>query len=163
MAGDPPPLDPIAGYVLDNSDLLASDILGDVEKWKLSTVYHLKVNRLSTKIAHFTRDTDQAYGPYRHVGRAIHFNIGEGTVIWVRWLSRDNRIKQRRAWLMLLGWMTAERSCPCKQFACPACGGGSEVIFKLLVLSLCQRGFLRPNCAWKNKTFFKQCSIGEKS
>ncbi|KAG8284103.1 hypothetical protein J6590_003795 [Homalodisca vitripennis] len=28
-----------------------------------------------------------------------------------------------RAWL-LLGWVTAERSCPCKQPACPAIGGG---------------------------------------
>ncbi|KAG8322208.1 hypothetical protein J6590_028279 [Homalodisca vitripennis] len=37
--------------------------------------------------------------------------------------------KQRRAWLLL----TAERSCPCKQPACPAIGDGSEVTFKLLV------------------------------
>ncbi|KAG8268547.1 hypothetical protein J6590_023927 [Homalodisca vitripennis] len=37
----------------------------------------------------------------------------------VQRLSQDNRIKQRRAWL-LLGWMTAELSCPCKQPACPA-------------------------------------------
>ncbi|KAG8284092.1 hypothetical protein J6590_003784 [Homalodisca vitripennis] len=34
-----------------------------------------------------------------------------------------------RAWL-LLGWVTAERSCPCKQPACPAVAGGSEVNFK---------------------------------
>ncbi|KAG8276362.1 hypothetical protein J6590_067206 [Homalodisca vitripennis] len=40
----------------------------------------------------------------------------------------DNWIKQRQAWL-LLGWVTAKRSCPCKQPACPAIGGGSEVIF----------------------------------
>ncbi|KAG8307281.1 hypothetical protein J6590_024927 [Homalodisca vitripennis] len=53
----------------------------------------------------------------------------------VQWLSQDNRIKQRRAWL-LLGWMTAERSCPCKQPTCPAIGGGSEVTFKPLVPSL---------------------------
>ncbi|KAG8319290.1 hypothetical protein J6590_095178, partial [Homalodisca vitripennis] len=31
--------------------------------------------------------------------------------------SQDNRIKQRRAWL-LLGWVTAERYCPCKQLSC---------------------------------------------
>ncbi|KAG8245096.1 hypothetical protein J6590_009173 [Homalodisca vitripennis] len=31
-------------------------------------------------------------------------------------LSQDNQTKQRRAWL-LLGWATAERSCPCKQLA----------------------------------------------
>ncbi|KAG8270816.1 hypothetical protein J6590_076792 [Homalodisca vitripennis] len=30
-------------------------------------------------------------------------------------------IKQRRAWL-LFGWVNAERSCPCKQCACPAIG-----------------------------------------
>ncbi|KAG8242134.1 hypothetical protein J6590_071885 [Homalodisca vitripennis] len=30
----------------------------------------------------------------------------------VQRLSQDNRIKQRRAWL-LLGWVAAERSCPC--------------------------------------------------
>ncbi|KAG8283783.1 hypothetical protein J6590_011154 [Homalodisca vitripennis] len=41
-------------------------------------------------------------------------------------LSRDNRIKKRRAWL-LLGWMTAQRSCPCKQPACPAIGGDIEI------------------------------------
>ncbi|KAG8257129.1 hypothetical protein J6590_055515 [Homalodisca vitripennis] len=35
---------------------------------------------------------------------------------------------QRRAWL-LLGWVTADRSCPCKQPACPVVGGGSEVTF----------------------------------
>ncbi|KAG8325598.1 hypothetical protein J6590_063169 [Homalodisca vitripennis] len=38
----------------------------------------------------------------------------------------NNQIKQRRAWL-LLGWVTAERSCPCKQPAFPAIVGGSEV------------------------------------
>ncbi|KAG8311068.1 Rho GTPase-activating protein 6 [Homalodisca vitripennis] len=43
----------------------------------------------------------------------------------VQWLSQDIRIKQRRAWL-LLGWVTVERSYPCKQLACPV-GGGSEV------------------------------------
>ncbi|KAG8262659.1 39S ribosomal protein L37, mitochondrial [Homalodisca vitripennis] len=51
---------------------------------------------------------------------------------WVRRLSQDNQIKQRRAWL-LLGQVTAERSCPCKRPACPAIGGGSEVTFKPLV------------------------------
>ncbi|KAG8269561.1 hypothetical protein J6590_104982, partial [Homalodisca vitripennis] len=30
----------------------------------------------------------------------------------------DNTIKQRREW-QLLGWVTTERSCPCKQAACP--------------------------------------------
>ncbi|KAG8284133.1 hypothetical protein J6590_003826 [Homalodisca vitripennis] len=44
----------------------------------------------------------------------------------------DKIVKQRRAWL-LLGRVTAERSCPCKQPACPAIGGGSEVTFKPLV------------------------------
>ncbi|KAG8337000.1 hypothetical protein J6590_034088 [Homalodisca vitripennis] len=52
----------------------------------------------------------------------------------VQRLSQDNQIKQRRAWL-LLEWVTAERSWPCKQPACPAIGGGSEVIFKPLVHS----------------------------
>ncbi|KAG8276906.1 positive regulation of renal water transport [Homalodisca vitripennis] len=47
-------------------------------------------------------------------------------------LSQDNRIKQRQVWL-LLGWVTAERSCPCKQPACPVIGGGSEVTFKPFV------------------------------
>ncbi|KAG8278886.1 hypothetical protein J6590_011286 [Homalodisca vitripennis] len=44
----------------------------------------------------------------------------------VQRLSQDNPIKQRRAWL-LLGWVTTERFCPCKQPDCPAIGGGSEV------------------------------------
>ncbi|KAG8328700.1 hypothetical protein J6590_103760 [Homalodisca vitripennis] len=35
-------------------------------------------------------------------------------------------------WL-LLGWVTAERSCPCKQPVCPAVGGDSEVTIKPLV------------------------------
>ncbi|KAG8282667.1 hypothetical protein J6590_031918 [Homalodisca vitripennis] len=54
-------------------------------------------------------------------------------------LSQDNRIKQRRAWL-LLGWVTAERSCPCKQPACPTVGGFSEVTYKQLVLWLSVSG-----------------------
>ncbi|KAG8282636.1 hypothetical protein J6590_031886 [Homalodisca vitripennis] len=56
----------------------------------------------------------------------------------VQRLSQDNQIKQRRAWL-LLGWVAAERSCPCKQPACPAVGGGSEVSFKPLVPRLSVR------------------------
>ncbi|KAG8261293.1 hypothetical protein J6590_076826 [Homalodisca vitripennis] len=35
--------------------------------------------------------------------------------------------------------VTAERSCPCKQLACPAIGGGSEVTFKPLVPRLLKR------------------------
>ncbi|KAG8295112.1 hypothetical protein J6590_087774 [Homalodisca vitripennis] len=34
------------------------------------------------------------------------------------------QIKQRR--LLLLGWVTAERSSPCKHPACPAIGGGGS-------------------------------------
>ncbi|KAG8245988.1 hypothetical protein J6590_097465, partial [Homalodisca vitripennis] len=57
-------------------------------------------------------------------------------------LSQDNRIKQRRAW-QLLGWVTAKRSCPCKQPICSAIGGGSEDTFKPLVPRLSVReGFL---------------------
>ncbi|KAG8275414.1 hypothetical protein J6590_086536 [Homalodisca vitripennis] len=60
----------------------------------------------------------------------------------VQLLSQDNRIKQRRAWL-LLGWVTTERSCPCKQPACPDIVGGSEVTLKPLVPRLSVReGFL---------------------
>ncbi|KAG8256932.1 hypothetical protein J6590_059164 [Homalodisca vitripennis] len=40
---------------------------------------------------------------------------------WVQRLSHDNRIKQRRAW-MLLRWVTVDRSCPCKQ---PAWSSGT--------------------------------------
>ncbi|KAG8261631.1 hypothetical protein J6590_068171 [Homalodisca vitripennis] len=46
-------------------------------------------------------------------------------------LAWHNQIKQRWAWL-LLGWVTAKRSWPCKQLACPATGGDSEVTFKPL-------------------------------
>ncbi|KAG8336441.1 hypothetical protein J6590_044214 [Homalodisca vitripennis] len=46
-------------------------------------------------------------------------------------LSQENRIKQCRTWL-LLGWVTAERLCLCKQLACPAVGSGSKVTFKPL-------------------------------
>ncbi|KAG8304894.1 hypothetical protein J6590_083338 [Homalodisca vitripennis] len=52
--------------------------------------------------------------------------------------NRYRRIKQRRAWLRFR-WMTAERSCPCKQPSCPAIGGGSEVTFKPLVPKLSVR------------------------
>ncbi|KAG8324540.1 hypothetical protein J6590_089905 [Homalodisca vitripennis] len=53
----------------------------------------------------------------------------------LQWLSQDDQIKRRRAWL-LLGRVTAERSCPCKQPACPAIGGGSEVTLKPLASRL---------------------------
>ncbi|KAG8319657.1 hypothetical protein J6590_086872 [Homalodisca vitripennis] len=57
-------------------------------------------------------------------------------------LDINNRMKHRRAWL-LLEWVTAERSCPCKQPACQTIGGGSEVTFKPLVPRLSVReGFL---------------------
>ncbi|KAG8289555.1 hypothetical protein J6590_102167, partial [Homalodisca vitripennis] len=57
-------------------------------------------------------------------------------------------IKQRRARL-LLGWVTAEQPCPCKQPACPAIDGGSEVTFKPLVPRLSTR--LRHMLYWCNK------------
>ncbi|KAG8302814.1 hypothetical protein J6590_025092 [Homalodisca vitripennis] len=65
----------------------------------------------------------------------------------------DTRVWLRRAWL-LLGWVTAERSFPCKQPACPAIGGGSEVTFKSLtprlstIRSLSEIAlYSRPKCA----------------
>ncbi|KAG8284102.1 hypothetical protein J6590_003794 [Homalodisca vitripennis] len=68
--------------------------------------------------------------------------VSQPSFIRVRRLSQDNWIKQRRAWL-LLGWVTAERPCPCKQPACPAIGGGSEITFKPLAPRLSVReGFL---------------------
>ncbi|KAG8284194.1 hypothetical protein J6590_003890 [Homalodisca vitripennis] len=45
----------------------------------------------------------------------------------VQRLSQDNQIKPRRA-CQLLGWVTAERSCPVP--ACPAIDGGSEATFR---------------------------------
>ncbi|KAG8265559.1 hypothetical protein J6590_092267 [Homalodisca vitripennis] len=65
----------------------------------------------------------------------------------VQRLSQDNRIKQRRAWL-LLGWVASERSCPCKQPTCPAIGGGSEVTIKPLVSRL---SLERPLTSSKDK------------
>ncbi|KAG8302332.1 hypothetical protein J6590_034644 [Homalodisca vitripennis] len=60
----------------------------------------------------------------------------------VQRLSQDKHIKQRRAWL-LLGWVSAERSCPCKHPAYPAIDGGSEVFFNPLAPRLSVReGFL---------------------
>ncbi|KAG8306239.1 hypothetical protein J6590_051583 [Homalodisca vitripennis] len=70
----------------------------------------------------------------------------------VQGLSQDNRIKQRRAWL-LLGWVTAKRSCPSKQPACPAIGG-LEVTFKPLVPRLSVReGFLALTSPGKKDIF----------
>ncbi|KAG8274029.1 hypothetical protein J6590_008156 [Homalodisca vitripennis] len=50
-------------------------------------------------------------------------------------LSQDNRFEQRRSWL-LLGLVAAERSCLCKQPACPAIGGGSQIRFRDSYLAL---------------------------
>ncbi|KAG8295770.1 hypothetical protein J6590_073129 [Homalodisca vitripennis] len=50
---------------------------------------------------------------------------------WI--ITQSARIKQRRVWL-LLGWVTVERSCPCKQLACPAVGGGRELTAPTLFL-----------------------------
>ncbi|KAG8310707.1 hypothetical protein J6590_058860 [Homalodisca vitripennis] len=47
-------------------------------------------------------------------------------------------IKYNMTWL-LLGQVTAERSCPCKRPACPAIGGGSGSAFKPLVPRLSVR------------------------
>ncbi|KAG8251339.1 hypothetical protein J6590_091666 [Homalodisca vitripennis] len=55
--------------------------------------------------------------------------------LWRNQLSSGNRVKQRRAWL-LLGLVTTERSCLCKQSTYPAIGGHLEFIFKLLVQRL---------------------------
>ncbi|KAG8336416.1 hypothetical protein J6590_045382 [Homalodisca vitripennis] len=45
----------------------------------------------------------------------------------------DNRIKRRRSWL-LLGWVTAERSCPCKQLpARPLVVGRKPLVTRLSV------------------------------
>ncbi|KAG8289096.1 hypothetical protein J6590_003430 [Homalodisca vitripennis] len=64
------------------------------------------------------------------------------TITVIQRLSQDNQIKHRPVWL-LLGWVTAERSCSCKQPACPAIGGGSEVTSKPLVPRLSvTKGFL---------------------
>ncbi|KAG8296486.1 hypothetical protein J6590_056045 [Homalodisca vitripennis] len=61
---------------------------------------------------------------------------------WYNSYRKITGSSKRRAWL-LLGWVTAERSCPCKQAACPAVGLGSEVTFKPLVPRLSVReGFL---------------------
>ncbi|KAG8308065.1 hypothetical protein J6590_007049 [Homalodisca vitripennis] len=70
--------------------------------------------------------------PRQHVGANIPMNLApaRGTsfqipgvkYMWrkrVQRLSQDNLTRQRRAWL-LLGLMTVERSCPCKQLASPA-------------------------------------------
>ncbi|KAG8316606.1 hypothetical protein J6590_046649 [Homalodisca vitripennis] len=65
------------------------------------------------------------------MGRIQTFLVTAGDNSMQR-LSQDNRIKQRRAWL-LLGLVTAERSCPCKQPAFPAISGGSEVTLKPFV------------------------------
>ncbi|KAG8296690.1 hypothetical protein J6590_051671 [Homalodisca vitripennis] len=55
-----------------------------------------------------TSDTQCAYHYTEH-------SLQSSAIVtrWVQWLSRDNRVKERRPWL-LLGWVTAEQSCPCK-------------------------------------------------
>ncbi|KAG8292423.1 hypothetical protein J6590_040384 [Homalodisca vitripennis] len=65
--------------------------------------------------------------PERHVGRNMISMTSFRPIDRVRGrvqrLSQNNRIKQRPAWL-LLGWVTAKRSCLCKRSACPAVDGG---------------------------------------
>ncbi|KAG8275942.1 hypothetical protein J6590_075144 [Homalodisca vitripennis] len=71
------------------------------------------------------------------------------------------QVKQRGAWL-LLGWVTAERSCPCKQPACPAVGGGSGVTFKPFVprLSVIE-DFLVLTSPGKIRHFYFTLYLGE--
>ncbi|KAG8244605.1 hypothetical protein J6590_019861 [Homalodisca vitripennis] len=74
------------------------------------------------------------------------------------------KIKQRRAWL-LLGWVNVERSCPCKQPACSAIGGGAEVTFKSLVPSYHGRklgGGGTGCCRWGIDCGVRVSSWGEK-
>ncbi|KAG8265749.1 hypothetical protein J6590_087971 [Homalodisca vitripennis] len=80
---------------------------------------------------------------WKSIARSLYLKVRKSVPkSWVRRLSQDNQIKQRRAWLQL-GQVTAERSCPCKRPACPGIGGGSEVSFKPLVPRLSVReGFL---------------------
>ncbi|KAG8283504.1 hypothetical protein J6590_014023 [Homalodisca vitripennis] len=56
---------------------------------------------------------------------------------WDRMCLMQHRLScsKLKPWL-LLGWVTAERSCPCKQPACSAAGGGSEVTFKQHVICI---------------------------
>ncbi|KAG8304285.1 hypothetical protein J6590_097445 [Homalodisca vitripennis] len=87
-----------------------------------------------------------SFSHQRQLRYKIKCNLGDEVFLLshqrVPKLSQDNRIKQRRARLLLV-WVTAERSCLIKQLACPAIGGGSEVIFKPLVPRLSVReGFL---------------------
>ncbi|KAG8262213.1 hypothetical protein J6590_057068 [Homalodisca vitripennis] len=52
-------------------------------------------------------------------------------------------MNQERLASLLLGWMTAKQSCPCKHPAYPATGGGSKVTFKPMVPKIGVReGFL---------------------
>ncbi|KAG8315059.1 hypothetical protein J6590_078962 [Homalodisca vitripennis] len=92
--------------------------------------------------------------------RAENKHLAEQVFVALQRLPQDNRIEQCRAW-MLLGWVTAERSCPCKQSACPAVGGGSEVSLKPLVPRLSVRkGFLAltsPGCV---KCVYKERGLG---
>ncbi|KAG8331129.1 hypothetical protein J6590_047547 [Homalodisca vitripennis] len=71
----------------------------------------------------------------------------------------NNRIKQRRAWL-LLGWVTAERSCPCKQSACPAIGGGMEITYNPLVPSVMDN---KPSIGWIKKGRVKADTVNRTS
>ncbi|KAG8290923.1 hypothetical protein J6590_073149 [Homalodisca vitripennis] len=64
-----------------------------------------------------------------HTGQILPFYVQTFTLFQV---SKAKTIKQRRTWL-LLGSVTAQQDCPCKQSPCLAIGGGSEVTFNTLV------------------------------
>ncbi|KAG8331726.1 hypothetical protein J6590_035683 [Homalodisca vitripennis] len=68
------------------------------------------------------QQTNSVQSSYGNCSRLDYYNryfVTDTRLVADTAVSRDNRIKQRRAWL-LLGWVVAERSCPYKQPACPA-------------------------------------------
>ncbi|KAG8303679.1 hypothetical protein J6590_002687 [Homalodisca vitripennis] len=93
-----------------------------------------------------------------HVSTTARGEFANGSPdLWVQGLLHDNRVKQRRAWL-LRGWVTAERYCSCEHPACPAIGGGSELSVREGFLVLTSSGKIRHFRNSINSSYIQDCS-----
>ncbi|KAG8305303.1 Serine palmitoyltransferase 1 [Homalodisca vitripennis] len=93
---------------------------------QLCQVMHNRLNASAVIAEHFTVSGDPD-SPIHLLALKPHHTNKQSLINDV---VESYQVKQHRAWL-LLGWVTTERSCPCKQSACPAIGG-TEVTFKPL-------------------------------
>ncbi|KAG8253497.1 hypothetical protein J6590_033872 [Homalodisca vitripennis] len=83
-------------------------------------------------LSHYARQLENRFHYLR-----VHNNLAIEMVAlkyssWCRMRSSVSALQKACSPWLLLGWVAAKRSCPCKQPACPVIGCGSEVTFKRL-------------------------------